>query len=236
MIRTQTKGEVRRARRREARKTEMLDAAMRIITELGVDSLTIARLADEIDAAVGALYRYFPGKGALMVALQARAIESFGQALQRDVERARASASSESWERDQVVALVPVLAAFRAYPTFYASEPAMYALIDSSLSDPRALLTTEEQQAIQTVLMPVLQICADQLDAAVDQGALDDGDSMKRTHVAWGALHGLGHFRKRDHSVPAELGSDQLAEELLRGLLRGWGADKSDIDGALRRV
>ncbi|MFT7579966.1 MAG: AcrR family transcriptional regulator, partial [Myxococcota bacterium] len=59
----------RRAQRRETRKQEMLDAAMGIVLDEGIEALTIARIAARLDAAVGALYRYFPGKEALIVGL-----------------------------------------------------------------------------------------------------------------------------------------------------------------------
>ena len=51
------------------------DTAMMIVTTEGIDALTMARLASELDAAIGAVYRYFPSKGALVAQIQGQAIE-----------------------------------------------------------------------------------------------------------------------------------------------------------------
>ncbi|MEL6182651.1 MAG: TetR family transcriptional regulator, partial [Myxococcota bacterium] len=68
-------GMTRRELKRKARREEMLHAAMSIVVNEGVSALTIARLARELDAAVGALYRYFESKQALITALQRQAID-----------------------------------------------------------------------------------------------------------------------------------------------------------------
>ncbi len=233
---TATPGARRRARRREARKNEMLDAAMEIVVGDGIEHLTISRLASDLDAAVGALYRYFPGKGALMVALQERAIASFGTFMDAEIERTRSAGDAESWERREVLALLPVLAAFRAYRRFGDSEPALFALIDRSISEPRPLLDDDEAAAIQGVLGPILERAASVLADAALKGALSEGDALARTHILWGAVHGLRHFKKRDARLPPELHSDTLSDQLLRDLLVGWGASRPDVDEATRRV
>ena len=47
----------------------------------GFDALTMQRLADECDAAVGAVYRYFPSKGALVAEVQREAIDRLATAM-----------------------------------------------------------------------------------------------------------------------------------------------------------
>ena len=44
------------ARNRARRSAEFLDVALRIVAEEGLDALTMARLADEVDTAIGAVY------------------------------------------------------------------------------------------------------------------------------------------------------------------------------------
>src|SRR5690606_15588387 len=68
----------RRARNRLARHRAFLRTAMRIVRAEGLDGLTMARLADELDCAVGTVYTYFPSKGALVAAVQREAIEKIG--------------------------------------------------------------------------------------------------------------------------------------------------------------
>src|SRR5690606_12964446 len=65
----------RRERNRLARHRSFLDAALRIATDEGVHRLTMQRLADEVDAAVGTVYTYFPSKGALLAEVQREAVD-----------------------------------------------------------------------------------------------------------------------------------------------------------------
>ena len=64
----------RSERRRKERSDRVLDAAMRLLVEEGAHALTIQRLAHDLDYAVGALYRYFPSKDALLADLQRKVI------------------------------------------------------------------------------------------------------------------------------------------------------------------
>ena len=49
----------------EARKQEILDAAMRSFVHRGIEGATMQEIASECDCSAGALYRYFPSKEAL---------------------------------------------------------------------------------------------------------------------------------------------------------------------------
>jgi AcrR family transcriptional regulator len=50
---------------------------MVIIAADGLDSVTIARLARAMDLTVGALYRYFPSKTAILTAVTVRTLQAF---------------------------------------------------------------------------------------------------------------------------------------------------------------
>lgn len=57
------------------RRTEIADAALRIIGTRGVSALTIASLAADLGLTGGALYRHFPSTEAILEAVAARAEE-----------------------------------------------------------------------------------------------------------------------------------------------------------------
>src|SRR4051812_45711991 len=71
----------RRERNRQARRSEYLRVAMGLVNGGGLEALTMQAMADELDAAVGTIYTYFPSKVALMAELQKestdRLIESY---------------------------------------------------------------------------------------------------------------------------------------------------------------
>lgn len=57
------------------RRTEIADAALRIIATRGIAALTVATLAQELGLTGGALYRHFDSTGEILVAVAARAVE-----------------------------------------------------------------------------------------------------------------------------------------------------------------
>ena len=191
---------------------------MEIVAARGVDALKMPALAAELDCAVGALYRYFPAKQALLVGLQIQAISAFGRYLDQ------ALAPGIYHHDPAQVALGRLSDGFIAFMEFETHSPAAYGLIDAMLSDPRPLLDDEDARRVQDVLDPILDRFVDLLEEAVEVGVLSPGDARLRTHVMWAALHGAAHFRKRDPRQPEDLASEQVALEALNTLLRGWGA------------
>jgi AcrR family transcriptional regulator len=209
----------RRDERREERRNLLLDSAMEILAEGGVEALTIPRLAQRMEASVGGLYRYFPSKEAIFVALQERAIA------RADRRAAEATPAIQSLAR--------VIAAFHALLDLATEAPTQHALVDAFLSAPSPTLSDAQARDIEAYLTPVLTRCAAQLETASASGALSVADGMVRTHLLWAALHGLSHFRKRDRIQPDTLRVSALAPALLEGLLIGWGASHTEVQSAL---
>ena len=158
-------------------------------------------------SAVGAMYRYFDGKDALLHALQDQALTAFSAHLEREI-------TGDGLER--------VMTAFLAWHRFAEAEPALHALLDGALSDPHRLLSDEAATAVDARLRGVMATCQQTLLDAQEAGLLDDGDARVRSYAMFAAVHGTEHFRKRDGY--AEVASDDVRQELLRSLLRGWGA------------
>lgn len=219
----------KRKQRHVARREEILDAAMALIVEDGVDALTMPGLAKRLDAGVGALYRYFSGKQELMVALQKRALVGFGVL----VHEAVAAVSGGNVEE---TVLARIVAAAWAYRVHGLVEPTVHRLLDAVMSDPRALLSLDEAAEVNQTLATILGEVGSLLEEAVTLGVLVAGDTAQRVHVLWAAVHGLDHFAKRDRMQPAELQSAVLLTEMLRALLVGWGAEPLRVNAALASV
>ena len=64
-----------RARRRDANHARILDAAMELVAEGRLEALSMGRLAEAAAYTPGALYRYFPGKDALLAALVGQVLD-----------------------------------------------------------------------------------------------------------------------------------------------------------------
>jgi AcrR family transcriptional regulator len=220
--------EQRQAKRRQ----EMLDAAMAIVVEESLEALTIARLAERLGAAVGALYRYFDSKEALLVGLQKEAIRLFHEAQLADLAEA-AEQARETGLPAEAETLFLVLVGTTAYLDDARRAPRRHRLLDTMLSTLGPVLTDVEALEVAETLEPVLRECGLHLEEAVTVGALRPGDSAQRTHVLWAFLHGLDHFRKRDRIQPPPLQVRALLRLSLQTLLLGWGAEEPHVGAAL---
>jgi AcrR family transcriptional regulator len=77
----------RRERRRDRSRTEILDAARRVLFRSGVAATTLDAVAREVGVSKTALYYYFPSKDALLFELVFGAIETQAQAIHDAVEK-----------------------------------------------------------------------------------------------------------------------------------------------------
>jgi AcrR family transcriptional regulator len=67
--------------RSSARLDALLDAAARVVDEVGYERLTTARVAEVAGASIGTVYRYFPDRLALLLALRSRNLQRYTERL-----------------------------------------------------------------------------------------------------------------------------------------------------------
>ena len=193
--------------------------------------MTIQRLAAAMDWSAGALYRYYRGKDALLVAMQERVLERLGDRLLRA--RAAPSEGRAAHADPRVGALCSVLALCDAFRAFAIEDFAGFSLVTVFVADQRALLNEEEALQVGRAMAAVLETTAETLEDAVAHGALAPGDGRDRTLVLWSALQGLLQLGKLERLEPRlSRSSSVLARTLTDGLLLGWGADPENLEAA----
>lgn len=221
----------RRAQRRAFRRDEILRTALDLVTEGGIDAVTTTELARRTGAALGALYRFFPSKQAVIAALQVRALEQLGDDLRADVNAAVARAADRP---ARVQALVPILT---AADTFFAQprlHPARFRLIDEILSKPAPVYSDEEAQLLEESVRPILAVVGQQVAAHEPTFGLRAREARALPLVLWGALHGVSHFIKRDRlALAGTPTSADVAGALVRTLLLGVGATEDELKAAV---
>ena len=225
----------RRLRKRAARRNQMLDAALNIALEEGVESLTIAKIAKSLDAAVGAIYRYFPSKAALLVGLQIQALDLFHSDMRAEHAAMKEALVSrgEDPETSPAGVLCQILGLIHSYLDDAERAPDRHRLIDALISTPTPLLDAAGLEEVSNSLKRVLDIISAVLKGAESRGVLAPGDADQRTHVLWAATHGLDHFRKRDRIAPENLKVRVLTDATASALLLGWGAEAQAIERAI---
>jgi AcrR family transcriptional regulator len=226
-----------REKRREATIERIVDTALHLLESEGFEALTIQRLAKELGYAVGALYRYFRSKDALLVALLHRIMDRVGEDMTAGlewVERERGerltASSSELPPLVPSEGLLRLIVVSHVYVAFAQSRRAEYGLISTLIGDPREVLATEAATPIVRSLIRLQLMLTAVIDDAVRSGALAPGDARERSVILWSAMQGVLQLRKLGRFGVAGVELDRLVPIALRTLMIGWGADASVID------
>jgi AcrR family transcriptional regulator len=216
-----------RARRREDKTEAILDAAMRLLAEGGLEGVTLQKVASELGIVTTALYRYFASKDALVAALQRRAVSTMHAhftTVRSELDPKRLS--------PEVAALTPLLALARAYVALPETHPETFRLVAILLGDPRRLVSDEEAAKNAPLVAAMLGDMQALFVEAERAMALTRGPALQRTLVLWATLHGLTQLEKLRRLAPDAPTARQLCDEAACAILRGFGADASRLTRA----
>lgn len=221
-----------REKRREATIERIVDTALHLLETEGYEGLTIQRLAKELGYAVGALYRYFRSKDALLVALLHRVMDRIGEDMQAGlaiVAQQRAAADPRApLSRDE--GLLRLLVCALAYVELAKRRQSEFGLISTLIGDPREFLKTEAAAPLVPMLIRLQLTLASALEDAVKAGALAPGDSRDRAVILWAGVQGVSQLRKLGRFGVAGVELDRLVPIALETLLLGWGAEREQLD------
>ncbi len=231
-----TKARPSRAQRRALRTDEILTTALALVEEGGLAALTTAELARRNGAALGALYRFFPSRQAVVAALQAEALAT----LHADLEAARDVARALPLPRGPAL-WAPFIAMADVVFDEARRRPARFRLIDEVLSALDPVYDDDAAQRLERGVGAILGLmggCVDDVVAASGHtGPRPDAGLARRFPLAlWAGFHGVSHFQKRDRLVDDDHRAARVAGALLVLLLQGLGASAADVDAAFVAV
>jgi AcrR family transcriptional regulator len=149
--------------RSAARLTALLDAAARVVDEIGYERLTTAMVADRARASIGTVYRYFPDRIALLQSLAMRNVERTTDQVMAEVGASR--------HRDWGSALS---AAYGVLTEAFRSEPGFASLRYGDVLDLRPAAT---ESALQGLAGRLFEVLTNRFD-------LDAGDDARVTFEA----------------------------------------------------
>ena len=223
----------KRARRRAFRKDEILRTALDLVNEGGLDAVTTTELAKRTGAALGALYRFFPSKHAVIMALQERAIEG----LASDMAEATAATIVRASELNPTARpLAPLITMADTFFGLAIVEPARARLIDELLSKPFAVYSENDARLMEAPigqLMKTVSGLVGEHHAARNFSGDEATQNAERFgYILWASMHGATHVIKRDRLLPERYQSGAVAGSMLRLLLLGLGAVDADINAA----
>jgi AcrR family transcriptional regulator len=221
-----------RARRRRARLSAILDAAMELLITEGLDGLTIHRLAKAVDYTPGALYHYFDSKEAIITELQVQIFSEIHE-LFKAVWAVCDQVAEEGGVDAEVASLMKVLATADFYISLSDHKPQRFGMISVAMGEPRLLLGDDSVPPVAAAVMGVLGDVGAVVAQAVASGALTEMEkSPQRAVTLWSSLHGVLLLRKFSRFDKNLIQSEVLAKTFSRDLMLAWGAKASTIEAA----
>jgi AcrR family transcriptional regulator len=225
----------RRARNRLERHGMFVRAAKRVAFSEGLEALTMQRLADEVDCAVGTVYTYFPSKSALVAEVQREAIE----VLDASCDRFEAAFARHTEGAAPAVGQLARVAGYARFwvDTFdtFPEEARLLQMLMSSTAAARTVVDEDVSRVLPAALRLLGRMQA-ALDNAAEVGAIAPGDGMERTVVLVAALNGVLLLENVARVDPTLFDGRRLARSLVEDLLRGWGADGRSLAAAAHRI
>ena len=199
--------------KREENRRQRFEAIHRhsfqILEEEGVEGLTIQRLAKEMSWALGAVYRYYPSKEALLAALEHEAVAHVMAFL----------LENEQETSDPLGGIRNLASRYAELPD---ELPQEFALVSLMLGDPRPHLPMDEATQIMGAVMPFLDRVASLFEEAQVQGILRPMEPMDATLVYWMTVHGNTLIDKLDRFDDVLFSRKRLIPLAVDALLAGW--------------
>lgn len=181
----------------------LLAAATDLLTEQGIEQVSMRNLADAVGVSRSAAYRHFEDKAALLAAVAAEGIRQLSTIVKETAARHAAH---------PVQALHAVCV---DYVVFAAQNPTHYRLMFG-----QAWFNPTAYPDLQTEIYTMLNSVTDIVMNGQAAGQIKDGPPMKYCNAAWALVHGLAFLiiDQRDHH-----GADvrAVADETFRTLLDG---------------
>lgn len=189
----------RRERERQATQQAILQAALEIASEDGWEAVTIRRLAERIEYSPSAIYKYFEGKEAILLALLR---QGFQQQL-ADLEHISAQKQGPSARLLQIAT---------AYWDFAWHHPTLYQLMFDLQGTIREV---EEAKAVFLAVRMAIEEWSQTQGARIADldGAVD---------ILWATMHGLVALTMTQHIAGGRTRAKELLSQVVNDLLLAW--------------
>lgn len=221
--------EERKAREKERRRKQIVDAAERIIFSKGLEQATMEEIAEEAELSKGTLYLYFENKTELYLAITQRGSDILNNQF----------AKVFSGDHDHTgIELIRLLG--ETYLDFVRNNPDYYKafMYYESLYDVEELQQSDYAQIFEENRAEALNLVIRALQIGMQDGTIDDIYNPKELAIAiWASTRGitmLSHMKDVGHHFEVlddmDIHIDSLFGNFLNLLVEGMAADKNNID------
>jgi AcrR family transcriptional regulator len=213
----------RREREREELRTRIVEAARDILSDEGLDALSIRSIAERIEYSPATIYLYFRDKDELI----REVVKAGVMRLAEYIEQAVAELGPDANPADQF------RVTGRAYARFAVENTAYFRVMFELPKVPRMdCLPPAEADPRPPCDADLVAL----VTRAKEAGLMKVGDPAQAALIGWGAMHGLASLYLSGHLAPEVQGPEQFAELIevaLVTLWEGWkveGAGDPEVD------
>jgi AcrR family transcriptional regulator len=198
----------RKAREKQARRQQIIDAARSLLFEKGLKATSINQIAKRAELAVGTIYFYYSSKEALFAELQEEGL----QLLMDNIQQASATVRDPR-ERLRAMAM--------AYYDFSCEHKDYFDIINYFLSSPSILLSPDLKQDVDQRMEMILTFIDETLARGVKEGVFRGNAQESHGVLLLAALHGLMQFRKFETTIFKGASHKTLYSEAVEHLIEG---------------
>ena len=178
----------RKAIEKQNRKNQILDAARTLLFSIGLENVSINKIAKQAELGVGTIYFYYKSKEQIFIELQEEGIEVLYSVI---IEIFSSNITLE--EKLRQIAL--------SYLTFSKEHKNYFELINYFLSSPVVLFEPSLKNQIDMSGNQILTIIQNIVSKGVQQKIFKEKAPQKFSIMFWGTLHGLIQLRKFEKTV-----------------------------------
>jgi AcrR family transcriptional regulator len=213
----------RREREREALRTQILEAARDILSEQGLDALSMRAIAERIEYSPATIYLYFRDK-----------TELIHEVVRAGFERLHEYTLAEM----AAVAAEGPLAEYRvmgyAYARFALENTAYFrVMFELPAVAHMGCGCPERGDGVAVMEEPSFDSVTKTVQRAADQGLIEVADTLRGTAIGWGLVHGLTSLYLSGHLSGAVRSHDEfldLIREAQGSLYQGWRPSEADSE------
>ncbi|CAN5796952.1 TetR/AcrR family transcriptional regulator [soil metagenome] len=214
----------RREREKEALRTRIIEAARDIVSEEGVEALSMRAIAERIEYSAGTIYLYFRDKEELVREVVREGFHRMGLCVQQEMEESAPGGNPALQHR----------CLGRAYVKFALENTAYFRVMFELPGVPRMECPSDcESQAHEFADESGWAATVATVQGAMDAGLISIPDAQEGAIISWGLVHGLTSLYLSGHLGRAIGTHDeflQLVERAMDSLGEGWSTAKTMIE------
>ena len=187
----------RKALEKQMRRNQILDAARALLLSVGINNISISKIAKKAELGVGTIYFYYKNKEEIFAALQEEGLAIlYSKILQISKKNINYK------EKLTQIAL--------AYYKFSKDQKDYFDIINYFLSSPIIFFEPDLKNKIDMSGYKILMIIHEIILDGVSQKVFKEDDPYKFSIMFWGTIHGLLQFRKLEKTALGNEDHEQL--------------------------